>query len=81
MLLCVVFMLHLPGLVKILTTLYRNVTLTEIISFLNKINRYITKFNILRINIKLKKDKNKPIYRPINLIVILFSVRVNVSVE
>jgi len=73
-------MLHLPGLEKILTT-HRNVTLTEIISFLNKINRYITKFNILRINIKLKKDKNKPIYRPINLIVILFSVRVNVSVE
>ena len=41
----------------------------------------LNKFNILRINIKFKKDKNKPIYRPINLIVILFSVRVNVSVE
>ena len=66
------------------TRTHRNVTLTKLISFHNKINMSINRFNILRININLKTDftfKNnsffncidsqyiKLIYIPVNLIV------------
>ena len=59
---------------------YRNVTLTEIMSFHNKINRYINRFNILRINIIKKDIYVSQIYNIINLFIDLLILLREISI-